>query len=749
MNWTDAPIVESEPNGRHAIVVGGSIAGLLAAWALSDAYDRVTLIERDPLPAPGEGHRSVPHGRQPHLLIAAAQQALETIFPGIGEEMVNDGAATYAALGDGRFVVAGNQLARVDMGLTAITASRPFIEGHLRRRVSALENVELRSSCEVGGLLGGAGRVSGVRIGDAAGGGEQALGAELVVAATGRSARVSAWLEQLGYGRAEESELRVDIGYASRRYRLPVGALADKVILVGARPGFPRSAGIFAEENGTWMLFAGGYGEHRPPTEEVAHDAFVETVAPPDVVAALREGEPLGGVVPFGFPANRRRHYERMRLFPGGLLVAGDAMCSFNPLYGQGMAVAALEALALRRCLEHGDRDLQRRYFRAARRIVDHAWQMAVNGDLALPEVTGRRPFSVRLANAYTKRLRERATEDGELTAAFVRVAGMLEPPNRLLRPAIAARAFGPRRRDPVWPGRPLRGPVRRRTLRVGGIATPLREAGERDSSEAVVFIHGVPGSGADFEPLLSAAGQAGRAVAWDAPGFGRADKPRSFEQNVSGHAAFIDRALADLGIERVHLVVHDFGGFWGLGWAARNPGRLASATLICTGAQLGERWHGTARIWRTRHAGELFMATATRRSFRRGLKRANPARLPGPLLDRMYADFDRDTRDAILRLYRSVESLGGESRRLVDALRPHRVPALVIWGAGDPFLPARLAERQREAFPEAQVEVLEACGHWPFVEDAERVEELLVGFLAQRMGNSKVRGPSTMTSAA
>jgi pimeloyl-ACP methyl ester carboxylesterase len=266
--------------------------------------------------------------------------------------------------------------------------------------------------------------------------------------------------------------------------------------------------------------------------------------------------------------------------------------------------------------------------------------------------------------------------------------------------------------------------------LRVDGIATPLREAGPREEREAAVFVHGVPGSGADFEPLLAAAGQVGRAVAWDAPGFGKADKPEGFDHTVEGHGAFLGRALGELGIDRAHLVLHDFGGPWGLDWATENPERVASVTLICTGVPIDYRWHRTARLWRTPLAGELAMATLTRAGMGASLRRSGPRRLPGPLVDRMYEDLDKATRRAILRLYRSADDPAGEAPRLVEALRPLDRPALVIWGEHDPYVPAALAERQRQAFPSAEIHVLDRSGHWPFVDRSERVEELLVEHL-------------------
>lgn len=262
----------------------------------------------------------------------------------------------------------------------------------------------------------------------------------------------------------------------------------------------------------------------------------------------------------------------------------------------------------------------------------------------------------------------------------------------------------------------------------VNGVRTVVRSAGPADDREAVVFVHGNPGSSADWEPLLPVAGM--RAVAWDAPGFGQADKPDDFPQTVEGHAAFIGAALNALGIERAHLVLHDFGGPWGLAWAASAPERLASVTLMNTGLLLGYRWHWLARLWRTRGAGELFMATTTRPGFRMLVRRGNPRGLPVDFVDAMYDDFDAGTRRAVLRLYRSYDDPAGDAERLAVALREVDVPALVLWGRHDPYLSYTLALRQREVFPTARCVVLPESGHWPYADDPGRVAHELRAFL-------------------
>ena len=229
----------------------------------------------------------------------------------------------------------------------------------------------------------------------------------------------------------------------------------------------------------------------------------------------------------------------------------------------------------------------------------------------------------------------------------------------------------------------------------------------------------------------MAAAGRLGPALAWDAPGFGESEPPANFEQSPESHAALLDASIGQLGVERVDLVMHDFGGIWGLLWAAANPGRVASITLINTGVLPGYRWHRLARLWRTPVAGELFMRATSRRGFHRLIQKANPKPLPGPFVDRMYADYDAVTRRAVLDLYRSVDDPAEFGREPVSALAQERIPALVVWGEGDPYLPSSLAPEQRRALPGAAVHVLRGCGHWPFIDAPRKVEELLISFLA------------------
>lgn len=273
---------------------------------------------------------------------------------------------------------------------------------------------------------------------------------------------------------------------------------------------------------------------------------------------------------------------------------------------------------------------------------------------------------------------------------------------------------------------------IARSRLEVGATRTRLVEAGPADASEAVVFLHGNPGSADDWERLVGAAAGTGlRALSFDLPDFGETIAPPGFEHTAPGYALFVAEALAALGIERVHLVLHDFGGPIGLIWTAMNPDALASITLIDTGVLPGYRWHRLARIWRTPFVGEAFQAAATRRSFRSLLNRGEPRGLPREFVDRMYSHYDRRTRKAVLALYRATDDPGAAAAEFSALMAPRDVPALVIWGEHDAYLPASYAARQRDPFPSAEIHVLPASGHWPFVDAPETVERILVEFLA------------------
>ena len=271
---------------------------------------------------------------------------------------------------------------------------------------------------------------------------------------------------------------------------------------------------------------------------------------------------------------------------------------------------------------------------------------------------------------------------------------------------------------------------MRASSVSVGGVTSPVIEAGPADATDAVVFVHGNPGSTRDWEDLLVSVGAFARAVAFDMPGFGAADKPEEFDYSVPGYARHLGQLLNRLNVRRAHLVMHDFGGPWGLAWAAANPSAVASITCINTGVLVGYHWHYLARIWQTPLLGELFMAATTRTGMRLLLKHGNPRGLPEAYFDHVFGTFDRGTRRAVLKLYRNTSESSAPMQAIAGALRALDLPALVIWGAHDPYIPVRFAARQKEIFPHAQIVVLDESGHWPFADNPLAVAAAVVPFL-------------------
>ena len=273
----------------------------------------------------------------------------------------------------------------------------------------------------------------------------------------------------------------------------------------------------------------------------------------------------------------------------------------------------------------------------------------------------------------------------------------------------------------------------RARRITVGGVSAPMIEAGS-ENAEAVVFVHGNPGSARDWEQLVDAVGEFGRAVAIDMPGFGQADKPRDFEYNVGGYAAFLQGAFDQLGITRVHLVVHDFGGPFGLVWGLQHPDAWASVALINIGILPGYTWHTMARRWRTPVLGELLQAYIPRVAWRKNMQSVNPRGLPPEFVDQMYDNYDRGTRRAVLKLYRATPDPGDAADEVGKAIKALNKPALVIWGMKDPFLPGKYADMQAEFFDVKNTVKLPESGHWCYQDDPGAVREALLPYLKTQL---------------
>ncbi len=390
------------------------MAGLLAARVLAEHYRSVTVVDRDAVSQVRERHRrGVPQGRHVHGLHPRGLQVLEELLPGLTASLVAGGVPVGDPLGNMRWQLSGHQLRRAHCGLQGVFASRPFLEGRVRARVAALPGVHFAERADVVGLTATSDRrrVTGVRIHRHGAAAASTLNADLMVDATGRGSRAPLWLEALGYPRPAEERVRIDLGYATRHYRLPPGALGgDLAVLTAPTADRPRGAILAGIEGGRHTLTAFGMAGDHPPTDPAGFAAFVSTLAFDDIADAIRDAQPLDDPVAFRLPASVRRRYEELRRLPDRFLVIGDAVCSFNPVYGQGMTVAATQAATLRTLLDMGCAPAPRRYFRELAGVVDVPWDIAVGGDLALPAVPGKRTAKIRLINAYLARLHAAAT---------------------------------------------------------------------------------------------------------------------------------------------------------------------------------------------------------------------------------------------------------------------------------------------------------------------------------------------------
>lgn len=422
---------------NHAIVVGGSMSGLLCARVLCDHYRQVTLLERDTFPEGIENRRGVPQGRHAHGLLAGGREVLERLFPDFRNDMVAAGALLGDIARETRWFVNGGCLPRVPSELRGMLASRACVETIVRRLVRAVPNLTVRQGAAVDGLLtdGTPARVAGVQIG-----GERLM-ADLVVDATGRGSHSPQWLEAMGYQRPSEERAEVAVAYTTRHFRrLSNHMEGDLAAILPATPEGKRGGVMLAQEGDRWVVTLIGYFGNVAPGDLAGFVAYARSLPSADIYDVIREAEPLDEPLGARFSASLWRRYDKLARFPEGYLVVGDAMCSFNPIYGQGMSVAALEAVALGETLRQGETDLARRFFALAANVVDVPWGIAVGNDLRMKETVGPRTPAVRFINWYIGKLHRAAHRDAETTLAFHRVSNLLAPPQTLLHPRIAAR---------------------------------------------------------------------------------------------------------------------------------------------------------------------------------------------------------------------------------------------------------------------------------------------------------------------
>ncbi|MFD6756939.1 FAD-dependent oxidoreductase [Micromonospora gifhornensis] len=432
---------------RRALVLGGSIAGLFAARVLADHYEEVIIVDRDKLVGTDGHRRGRPQGRHINAMHVRGLLVAEELFPGFIDEMVADGCPTGDYAGSVRWYFNGRPIKRERIGYLAVPARAPLMERHLRERVQVLPAVRFLERRDIVDLTTTTDRsqVTGVRLrqldGDRQ---EELVEADLVIDTTGRGSRTPAQLKRLGYPRVPEDRTKIDLGYVTQHYVLKDDPFkGDLAIIPVAYPDSPRGAIFTKTDNGKVELTTYGLLGDHPPTDQEGLYAFIKSLAVPDIYDALQSAEPIDEPVAFHYPVTLRRRYERMHRFPDGLLVIGDAITSFNPVYAQGMTVAALSALTLRDHLNLPGPPDPLAFFRdMAKDVIDAPWDMTHAVDLNFPDVPGERPPKLRMAQRFLALVQAAATQDEKVTTAYLRTAGMVDRPDALMRPAMLARVL-------------------------------------------------------------------------------------------------------------------------------------------------------------------------------------------------------------------------------------------------------------------------------------------------------------------
>jgi 2-polyprenyl-6-methoxyphenol hydroxylase-like FAD-dependent oxidoreductase len=443
-----ASVTPHDQYRRHAVVIGASMGGLAAARVLSDTFEDVTVLERDRLPPDGDPgtapRRGVPQGRHAHALLGGGALAIARLFPGIMDELIQQGAVPLD-FNDGRWFQAGGYRTHSEFRRSVVSASRPFIEQAIRRRVSQRTNVAIVSGVTAEGLVHDGGRVRGVQCTDVEEGTAGTIGADLVLDCSGRASRASAWLEAIGYPVPEVVDVRCDERYGSVIVpRTPGDLDGTFAVIIDSPPAGKRSGFVLPIEHDRWILSIGASFGATAPTDEESFRAIAGALPAPEMHELLRRIPRLGPVVTHRLSTSRRRRYEKVTRAPAGFLALGDAICSFNPIYGQGMSSAVLQAVELDTCLrEHdNDRRLVRAFYRRAAKVIANPWQIAVGADFAHPECRGPKPPGTDLVNRYMHRVLLAAQVSPEVNTAMLRVQNLQAPPLSLMRPSLVPKVF-------------------------------------------------------------------------------------------------------------------------------------------------------------------------------------------------------------------------------------------------------------------------------------------------------------------
>ncbi len=428
----------------HAAVIGGGLAGLCAARVLADHFDRVTLVDRDRFPAGAQRRPGTPQARHAHNLLVRGSRELERLFPGLGEDLAAAGAPTVDWIADCRTWLKDRWAPRVPSNLVTRPASRDLLEHTVRRHLQAHRPVAFVEGHEALTALHDAGRVHGLllRPRGRTAAARVELRADLVVDASGRDSPLPAWLEDLGYGRTRETVVNARLGYASRWYQSPAGAPETRPLIIGGQPPHEKRGGIlYPIERDQFIVTLGGNGGDFPPTDEAGFLAFADSLAHPLLGETIRRATPASAIFGYRRTENRVRHFEDLRRWPAGIVAVGDAVCSFNPVYGQGMTIGSLGATLLDRALRAQRRrpraDFERRFQRAIARQNELPWTLATADDYRWSESAMRPTLPTQAMQRWVDRVVAAMSDNPGVQRTLAEVLHMVRSPQALLGPGI------------------------------------------------------------------------------------------------------------------------------------------------------------------------------------------------------------------------------------------------------------------------------------------------------------------------
>jgi 2-polyprenyl-6-methoxyphenol hydroxylase-like FAD-dependent oxidoreductase len=437
----------SKARNKHAIVIGAGMGGLAAAAAIAEFFDIVTVLERDDLPSEPLPRRGTPQSYHPHALLGGGQRAFGELFPGFDRDLARVGAVPYRLGLDVRDERPGyNPFPRRNLGWVCYAMSRALIEHTTRARVKQLSNVVLLDQCRVLSLLAADdGSVEGVEC-EGIGGVRKRLQADLVIDASARGSLTFELLKETGHPQPSQTSIGIDIQYATAVLAIPETP-EWKVAFVHPDGRQTHKGGLmFQIEKDRWIAVVGELHGSPPPDDFAGFLAATQQLRTSTIYDVVRRARPTEKIHRFALPDNTWRHYERLTDFPRGLLPIGDAICRFNPIYGQGMTVAAMEARILRSLLRMRShtRDplaaLGQAFFASARPLIEAAWSMSAIPDLVHPKTRGERPDDLQDMLEFGAGLLRLAAADPEIHKRMIRVRHLMDPPSVLRTPDVMRR---------------------------------------------------------------------------------------------------------------------------------------------------------------------------------------------------------------------------------------------------------------------------------------------------------------------